>query len=92
MRNRLTVHRSNKSIYAQIIAENGIILVAASEKDLKKPIKATKTERAALVGEILAKKAIVKKIRLVFFDRKNYRYHGRVEALAQAARKGGLEF
>lgn len=96
MRLRLAVFRSNKSIYAQIIDDNlGNTLVAASEKDLDKKTlknKITKTEKAGLVGKILAKKALDKKIKQVFFDRRHYRYHGRVKALAQGAREGGLQF
>lgn len=91
MRRRLVVFRSNKFIYAQIIGEGGKIIAAASEKDIKGG-KATKTQKAALVGEVLAKKALTQKVKQVYFDRRGYRYHGRVKALAEAARKGGLEF
>lgn len=91
-RPRLTVFRSNQRIYAQIIDdEQGKTLVAASEKEIKKKAE-TKTERAALVGEVLAQKASKKKIKKVVFDRGPYRYHGRVKALAEGARKGGLQF
>lgn len=96
MRLRLAVFRSNKSIYSQIIDDSQAkTLVAASEKDLDKKTlknKITKTEKANLVGKILAKKALDKKIKQVFFDRRHYRYHGRVKALAQGAREGGLQF
>lgn len=96
MRLRLAVFRSNKSIYAQIIDDRQAkTLATASEKDLdKKAIKnkITKMERAKLVGVILAKKALDKKIKQVFFDRRDYRYHGRVKALAEGAREGGLQF
>jgi len=97
MRQRLTIFRSNKHIYAQIIGEGGKINAAVGEKDIKKSIKGkkdgiTKTQRAILVGEALAKKSLAKKIKQVAFDRRGYRYHGRVKALAEAARKGGLEF
>jgi len=97
-RPRLAVFRSLRAIYAQIIDdEKGKTLVAASEKDLaqaakKTAKKMTKTERARMVGEILARKALKKKVKAVVFDRRNYRYHGRVKALAEGARKGGLEF
>ena len=97
MRPRLAVYRSSKHIYAQIIGEGGKISAAVSEKDIKKSLKGkkdevTKTQRAALVGEALAKKSLAKKIKQVAFDRRGYRYHGRVKALAEAARKGGLDF
>lgn len=90
---RLAVFRSNKSISAQIIDDQkNLTLVAVSEKDLKSKTKITKLEKAALLGEILAQKAIEKGLKEIRFDRRNYRYHGRVQALAEAARKGGLDF
>lgn len=100
---RLCVFRSNKYVYAQIIDdEKSITLVSASEKDLKvnnsskskktKTKKTTKTERAALVGKIIAQKAKKKKITKVSFDRRANKYHGRIKAIAQAARKEGLIF
>ncbi len=97
MRSRLAVFRSSKHIYAQIIGEDGKIITAASEKDIKDIVKGkkdgiTKTQRAVLVGEALAKKSLAKKVKQVAFDRRGYRYHGRVKVLAEAARKGGLEF
>ncbi len=91
---RLTVFRSNKYIYAQIIDDSkGKTIVMYSSKDLPK----TKTgksgiEIAMAVGEELAKKAKTKKIKKVIFDRGAYKYHGKVKALAEGARKGGLEF
>jgi large subunit ribosomal protein L18 len=94
-RPRLTVFRSNKYTFAQIIDdEKGITLVAANEKQaLKNTSKnQTKTERATAVGEILAKKALKKGIKKVAFDRGHYRYHGRIKALAEAARANGLIF
>lgn len=90
---RLSVFRSNKGVYAQLIDDKqGKTLVAASEKEIKDKEKRTKTERARLVGEILAEKARKKKIEKVVFDRGPYRYHGRVKALAEGAREGGLKF
>lgn len=90
---RLAVYRSNKAISAQIIDDKkSLTLVAVSEKDLKGKTKITKLEKAALLGEILAQKAIKKGLKKVRFDRRNYHYHGRVQALAEAARKGGLDF
>lgn len=91
---RLAVSRSNKYISAQIIDdEKGITLVSASEKDLKESKeKLNKSMRASLVGEILAVKALKKGLKKIKFDRRCYLYHGRVKALAEAARKGGLDF
>lgn len=95
---RLSVFRSQKLIYAQIINdEKGETLVSASEKDLKNvgaiPCgRPSKIGKAFQVGQILAKKALKKKIKQVYFDRGSYKYHGRVKALAEGARKGGLEF
>lgn len=90
---RLSVFRSNKYIYAQIIDDKkGKTLVSASEKDLKLGKGKTKTERAKLVGEILAQKAKKAKIKKVVFDRGAYKFHGRVAALAGSLRKGGLDF
>lgn len=92
-RPRLTVFRSNKYTYAQIIDdEKGVTLVAASEKEAVKRSskKQTKTNRASAVGEILAQKALKKGIKKVSFDRGPYKYHGRIKALAEAVRKKGL--
>lgn len=93
-RYRLAVFRSNKHIYAQIIDdEKGHTLVSASDlKDLKTSQKMTKTEKAKEVGKILAQKALEAKVKDVFFDRRKYKYHGRVKALAEGAREGGLNF
>lgn len=91
-RPRLSVFRSNRSIYAQLIDdENGKTMVAASEKNLDK-IGLSKIERAKVLGIFLAKKALSKKIEKVVFDRGSYAYHGRVSALAKGAREGGLKF
>lgn len=88
---RLTVFRSNQAIYAQIIDDQkGRTLAAANSLKLK--TQDTKTKKAFAVGEQLAKKALKKKIKKVTFDRGSYRYHGRVKALAEGARKGGLLF
>lgn len=94
-RPRLSVFRSNNYIYAQLIDDTaGATLAAASDKNLvkKKTDKLTKTQIATLVGEELAEKAKAKKISRVVFDRAGYKYHGRVRALAEGARKGGLKF
>jgi len=91
-RPRLHVFRSNRFIYAQIINDDaGKTLVSASEKEINNN-KVTKTEKAKLVGELLAQKAKKAKISKVCFDRGAYKYHGRVKNLAAAARNSGLEF
>ncbi len=93
---RLTVHRSNSHIYAQITSPAGDrVLAAAStlDKDLREQVKNGGNRKAAeLVGSRIAEKAKEKGIDKVAFDRAGYRYHGRVKALADAARAGGLEF
>jgi large subunit ribosomal protein L18 len=95
-RPRLCVFRSLNQIYAQVIDDSqGRTLVAASSLDaeLKKDsTKKNKTAHAEAVGTLLAKRAVEKKISQVAFDRGGYRYHGRVKALADAARKAGLKF
>jgi len=92
-RHRLSVFRSQKLIYAQIIDDKkGETLVSANEKDISKNSEQkSKIDKAFQVGEALAKKAIKKKIKKVYFDRGSYKYHGRIKALAKGARKGGLE-
>jgi len=88
---RLNVYRSNTSIYAQIIDDTkGITLVTASSSEIK--AKGTMTELASKVGKLVAEKAIKAKIKDVVFDRGGYQYHGRVKALAEAAREAGLNF
>jgi large subunit ribosomal protein L18 len=90
-RPRLTVFRSNKQIYAQVIDDTtGKTLAAASS--LKMDLKAPKKEIAAKVGDEIAKVAKEAGIQLVVFDRNGYLYHGRVKELADAARNGGLKF
>ena len=89
---RLSVFRSNQHIWAQIIDDkHGITLVSASTKTVK-TAKGNKSEKAAAVGQAIAALAFEKKIINVRFDRGNYRYHGRVKALADGARSGGLKF
>lgn len=91
-RPRLCVYRSLKQIYAQVIDdESGRTLAAASSLKLKEPDK-NKTEVAKLVGTNIAEQSKAAGISRVIFDRGGYKYHGRVKALAQAARDGGLEF
>lgn len=91
---RLSVFRSNKEIYAQIIDDvKGVTLIAASSRE--KSIagqKVTKTEQAKLVGNSIAQKAVAAGIKTIVFDRGGFLYHGRVKALADAAREGGLQF
>ena len=89
---RLNVFRSNSQIFAQIIDdENGTTLVSSSSVELK--IKnGGNVEGATLVGKDIAEKAKAKNIEKVVFDRGGYLYHGRVKALAEAARENGLEF
>ncbi len=93
-RPRLSIFRSNRFIYAQIIDDGKAkTLVSFSERNLpKSDKKITKTEVALLIGEEIAKRAKEKKITKVVFDRSGYKYHGRVEAVASGARKGGLLF
>lgn len=91
---RLSVFRSNVEIYAQLIDDvNGVTLAAASslEKDIKAQ-KVTKTDKSKLVGQSLAKKAIALGLSKCVFDRGGYLYHGRVKAVAEGAREGGLQF
>jgi large subunit ribosomal protein L18 len=92
-RPRLTVFRSNQHIYAQIVDDTkNKTVVSASDAKKGASGKITKTESASAIGEELAKKAIAAKIKAVVFDRNGFKYHGRVKALADGARKGGLEF
>lgn len=88
---RLSVFRSNKYIYGQIIDdEKGKTLVAVS--DLSNLGDLSKNDRAREVGKMLAEKALKKGIKKVYFDRGKFKYHGRVKALAEGAKEGGLEF
>lgn len=89
-RMRLSVFRSNKHIYAQIIDDSkGITIAMVSEKGMKegKPV-----DKAREVGKLIAKKALLKKVKEVVFDKGSYKYHGKVKLLAEAAREGGLNF
>ena len=90
---RLCVYRSNSNLYAQIVddvAGNTIVSASTLDKDIK--TKKANKEAAKEVGNLIAKKAIEKKIKTVVFDRGGYIYHGVVKELAEAAREGGLEF
>ncbi|MCQ2288845.1 MAG: 50S ribosomal protein L18 [Muribaculaceae bacterium] len=89
-RPRLCVFRSNKQIYAQVIDDlAGNTLVSASSKGIDE---GTKSEIAAKVGELVAKKALEAGISTVVFDRNGFLFHGRIKSLADGARKGGLKF
>lgn len=93
-RPRLTVYRSSKHIYAQLIDDlSGVTLAAASSRTKGTTLKYGGNIKAAeAVGLKLAEIALAKGIKLAAFDRGHYRYHGRIKALADAARKGGLQF
>lgn len=94
--NRLSVHRTPRHIYAQIIgADGGTVLASAStlETDVRKGVKnGGNVEAASIVGARIAEKAKAAGIDTVAFDRSGFRYHGRVQALADAAREAGLKF
>ncbi|NIA28512.1 MAG: 50S ribosomal protein L18 [Actinobacteria bacterium] len=95
-RPRLVVHRSNKHIYAQIVDDDGrrtISTASSLSKDIAAGIKGvSKVEQAKEVGKLVAKLAAKKKVKSIIFDRAGYLYHGRVKALAEGAREGGLDF
>ncbi len=95
-RPRLNVFRSLNHIYAQVIDDSrGHTLAAASTLDAEVRKRAeglAKTEQAKLVGQLVAERAVARGVKRVTFDRGGYKYHGRVKALAEAAREGGLEF
>ncbi len=95
-RPRLSVHRSSENIYAQVIDDaRGVTVAAAStlDGDLKSKLKTgADTAAAAAVGKLLAERAVKAGIKDVVFDRGSFIYHGRVKALAEAAREGGLSF
>ncbi len=90
LRPRLCVFKSNISLYAQLIDdENGVTLTQASSRDIKS---GTKSEAAKEIGSLIAKRAAEKNIKAVVFDRGGYLYRGKVQALAEGAREGGLTF
>lgn len=89
---RLSVFRSNSNIYAQVIDdEKAVTLVEFSSKKLEGTKEKTKVQEASEVGKEIAKRALDKKVKSVVFDRSGYRYHGRVKAVADGAREGGLK-
>jgi large subunit ribosomal protein L18 len=94
---RLSVYRSLDNIYAQIIDDttgNTLVSFSSLNKDAKTDIKSVKGKlnKSKMIGNLLAKKALEKNIKNVVFDRSGYQYHGRVKALAEGAREGGLVF
>ena len=89
----MSVYRSNKGIYAQIIDDvTGKTIVSASSSSKDFSAKGTKSEQSAAVGKLVAEKAVAAGIKDVVFDRNGYLYHGRVKSLAEGAREGGLNF
>lgn len=94
--NRLTVHRTSQHIYAQVLSEDGTVTVASASTllaDVKSKVGNTSNVKAAIeVGRIVAEKALAAGVKQVAFDRSGFKYHGRVKALADAAREAGLEF
>ncbi len=93
-RPRMTVFRSNKDIYVQLIDDKaGVTVLSASSrvKDINEQ-KGTKIEKAKMVGKLIAERAKSAGIEAVVFDRNGYLYHGRIKALADAAREGGIKF
>jgi large subunit ribosomal protein L18 len=92
-RPRLSVYRSNKGIYAQIIDDiTGNTLVSASSLSKEFSATGTKIEQSKVVGKLVAEKAVAAGINQVVFDRNGYLYHGRIKSLAEGAREGGLTF
>lgn len=98
---RLSVFRSNRHIYCQLIDdEKGITIVSASDlefknklkKEEKQKLKINKIDSAYEIGKLIAERALKAKITKVVFDRGRYKYHGKIKALAQGAREGGLSF
>ena len=89
---RLCVYRSNKNIEAQIIDDVNHATLAASSSMALRLANGSNVDAAKLVGEDIAKKALAKGLKKIVFDRSGYIYHGRVKALAEAAREAGLEF
>lgn len=90
---RLSVFRSSKNIYAQIIDDGkGITIASASSLESDQKFSGTNIEGASKIGTLIADRAIKKGVKSVVFDRGGYKYHGRVKALAEAARSAGLKF
>ena len=88
---RLSVFRSNRGMYIQLIDDQkGQTIISAHSRELKE--KGSKIDVASALGKLIAEKALAKKIEAIVFDRSSYKYHGRVKALAESAREGGLKF
>jgi len=94
--NRLTIHRSSQHIYAQVLSTDGKSTLASAstvQPDVRSAIKNTSNILAAIeVGKVVAQKALAAGVTKVAFDRSGFKYHGRVKALADAAREAGLKF
>ena len=91
---RLSVYRSNAEIYAQLVDDKGgktLLAVGSVDKSISAS-KANKSEKAKMVGKLIAEKAVASGITSVVFDRNGFLYHGRVKSLAEGAREGGLKF
>jgi len=91
---RLNVYRSNAEIYAQLVDDKGgktLLAVGSIDKSIQSA-KVTKSEKAKLVGKMIAEKAVANGITSVVFDRNGFLYHGRIKSLAEGAREGGLTF
>lgn len=91
---RLSVYRSNSEIYAQLIDDKGgktLLAVGSIDKSVQ-AAKINKSEKAKLVGKLIAEKAVASGISAVVFDRNGFLYHGRIKSLAEGAREGGLKF
>lgn len=91
---RLSVYRSNSEIYAQLVDDKGgktLLAVGSVDKSIQQS-KVNKTEKAKLVGKLIAEKAVATGITAVVFDRNGFLYHGRIKSLAEGAREGGLKF
>ena len=89
---RLTVFRSAKNIYAQVIDDNKRVTLASASSVEKNMDKKPKKELSEIVGKLIAERCIEKGCKEVFFDRGKYKYHGRVKQLAESAKSGGLKF
>jgi large subunit ribosomal protein L18 len=92
VRPRLTVRRSNRYFYAQLVDDvKGNTLLSASSFTIEKAAKTTKTVNAFSIGELIGKKATAKGIKSAVFDRRSYKFHGRVKSFVDGAKKGGLK-
>lgn len=91
---RLIVSKSNQHTYSKIVDAQGFVLASSStmDKELRESLNGTAVQRARQVGELLGKRAKANEITQVAFDRSGFKYHGRIKALAEAAREAGLDF